>query len=135
MSISHDTPSRPVKSPGPDHPITIEPHPSRVVVKVAGKIVADTRHALALREASYPVVLYVPREDADMALLQRTDHATYCPYKGDCAYYSIPVGGERATNAVWTYEHPNPAVESIRAHLAFYPDRVDSIEESPLGTD
>ncbi|KUY84098.1 DUF427 domain-containing protein [Burkholderia sp. RF4-BP95] len=135
MSISPDTPSRPVKSPGPDHPITIEPHPSRVVVKVAGKVVADTRHALALREASYPAVLYVPREDADMALLQRTDHATYCPYKGDCAYYSIPAGGKRATNAVWTYEHPNPAVESIRAHLAFYPDRVDSIEESPLGTD
>jgi len=135
MSINPDTPSRPVKSPGPDHPITIEPHPSRVVVKVAGKIVADTRRALALREASYPTVLYVPREDADMALLQRTDHATYCPYKGDCAYYSIPAGGERSTNAVWTYEHPNPAVESIRAHLAFYPDRVDAIEESPLGTD
>lgn len=135
MSINPDTPARPVKSPGPDHPITIEPHPSRVVVKVAGKIVADTRRALALREAGYPAVLYVPREDADMALLQRTDHATYCPYKGDCAYYSIPAGGERSTNAVWTYEHPNPAVESIRAHLAFYPDRVDAIEESPLGTD
>ncbi|WP_269510665.1 DUF427 domain-containing protein [Burkholderia sp. IMCC1007] len=135
MSISPDTPSRPVKSPGPDHPITIEPHPSRVVVKVAGKVIADTRRALALREASYPAVLYIPREDADMSQLHRTDHATYCPYKGDCAYYSIPAGGERATNAAWTYEHPYPAVESIRAHLAFYPDRVDSIDESPLGTD
>ncbi|MCA7962004.1 DUF427 domain-containing protein [Burkholderia cenocepacia] len=134
MSINPDTPSRPVKSPGPDHPILIEPHSSRVVVKVAGKIVADTRHALVLREASYPAVLYIPREDADMSLLERTDHATYCPYKGDCAYYSIPAGGERSTNAVWTYEHPNPAVESIREHLAFYPDRVDSIEESLLVT-
>jgi len=93
------------------------------------------RHALVLREASYPAVLYIPREDADMSLLQRTDHATYCPYKGDCAYYSIPAGGERSINAVWTYEHPNPAVESIRGHLAFYPDRVDAIEESAAGTD
>lgn len=80
-------------------------------------------------------MLYIPRDDADMTLLQRTDHATYCPYKGDCAYYSIPAGGARAVNAVWTYEQPYPAVDAIRGHLAFYPDRVDSIEESPIGTD
>jgi uncharacterized protein (DUF427 family) len=77
--------SKTVKIPGPDHPITIERNPSRVVVKVAGKIVADTRRALTLREASYPGVTYIPREDADMALLARTDHSTYCPYKGDRA--------------------------------------------------
>ncbi|AYQ43006.1 hypothetical protein BLA9940_00827 [Burkholderia aenigmatica] len=135
MSIRPDTSSRPVKSPGPDHPITVEPHPQRVVVKVAGQVVADTRRALALREASYPAVLYIPREDADMTRLQRTEHATYCPYKGDAAYYSIPAGGERAVNAVWTYEAPYPAVDAIRGHLAFYPDRVDSIEESPAGSD
>ncbi|CAB3750612.1 hypothetical protein GQ57_34980 [Burkholderia sp. MSh2] len=135
MSTRPDTPSRPVKSPGPDHPITVEPHPRRVVVTVAGKVVADTRRALALREASYPAVLYVPREDADLSLLQRTDHSTYCPYKGDCAYYSIPAGGARTVNAVWTYEDPYPAVAAIRGHLAFYPDRVDSIEDRAAGTD
>ncbi|WP_126283499.1 DUF427 domain-containing protein [Burkholderia stagnalis] len=135
MPVSSDTSARPVKMPGPDHPITVEPHPSRVVVKAAGKVIADTRRALALREAAYPAVLYIPRDDADMTLLQRTDHATYCPYKGDCAYYSIPAGGARAVNAVWTYEQPYPAVDAIRGHLAFYPDRVDSIEESPIGTD
>ncbi|MFP3534544.1 DUF427 domain-containing protein, partial [Burkholderia sp. SIMBA_042] len=82
---------------------------------------------LALREASYPAVYYIPRDDVDMALLERTDHATYCPYKGDCAYYSIAIGGERAVNAVWTYESPYAAVKEIARHLAFYPDRVDSI--------
>jgi uncharacterized protein (DUF427 family) len=66
-----------------------------------------------------------------MALLQKTDHATYCPYKGDCAYFSIPIGGERSINAVWTYETPYAAVVSIKDHLAFYPDRVDAIEERP----
>ncbi|MFX1676839.1 DUF427 domain-containing protein [Paraburkholderia sp. A2WS-5] len=118
-----------VKIPGPDHPITIEPSPLRVVVKVAGKTVADTRRALMLREANYPAVFYVPREDADMSLLARTDHATYCPYKGNCNYYSIEPGGERSINAVWTYESPHDAVAPIKDHLAFYHDRVDSMEE------
>ena len=120
-----------VKVPGPDHPITIEKNPDRVVVKVAGQVVADTREALSLQEANYPAAQYIPRKDVDMALLRRTDHATYCPYKGDCAYFSIPLGGERSTNAVWTYEAPYPAVVSIKDHLAFYPDRVDAIEERP----
>jgi uncharacterized protein (DUF427 family) len=125
--------AKPIKLPGPDHPITIERNPSRVVVSVAGRIVADTRQALTLREAHYPAVQYIPRGDVDMALLARTDHATYCPYKGDCAYFSIPLGGERSTDAVWSYETPYAAVAAIKGHLAFYPDRVDAIEEGPAG--
>jgi len=118
-----------IKLPGPDHPITITPNPARVTVSLAGRIIADTREALTLREASYPAVQYIPRKDVDMSLLQRTDHATYCPYKGDCAYYSIPSGGMRSANAVWTYEAPYAAVAEIKDHLAFYPDRVDEIKE------
>jgi uncharacterized protein (DUF427 family) len=125
------TPTRTKKLPGPDHPITIEKNPARIVVSIAGRVIADTRDALTLREASYPGVLYIPRKDVDMALLERTDHATYCPYKGDCAYYSIPLGGARSANAVWTYEVPFAAVAEIKDHLAFYPDRVDAIEVRP----
>jgi uncharacterized protein (DUF427 family) len=123
--------NKPVKIPDSSHPITIAPNPGRVVVTVAGKVVADTVRALTLRESSYPPVHYIPREDVDMTLLTRTDHATYCPYKGDCAYYSIPVGGERSANGVWTYEAPYDAVAAIKDHLAFYPSRVDAIEERP----
>src|ERR1700756_1593592 len=123
--------ARPIKVPGPDHPIMIERNPNRVVVSVAGRVIADTRDALTLREAAYPAVHYIPRKNVDMALLQRTDHSTYCPYKGDCAYFTIPLGGKRSTNAVWTYEAPYAAVASIKDHLAFYPDRVDAIEERP----
>jgi uncharacterized protein (DUF427 family) len=122
---------KPKKIPGPDHPITVTPNPARVVVTVAGKVVADSRNALTLREASYPPVQYIPRQDVDMAALQRTDHASYCPYKGDAAYYSIPAGGGRTVNAVWTYEAPYDAVADIKDHVAFYPDRVDSITEQP----
>jgi uncharacterized protein (DUF427 family) len=122
-------PPKPIRIPGPDHPITIAANPKRVVVTVGGRIVADTREALTLREAAYRPVQYIPRKDVDMSLLQRTDHATYCPYKGDCAYYSIPSGGERSVNAVWIYEAPYDAVAQIRDHVAFYPDRVDAIEE------
>jgi uncharacterized protein (DUF427 family) len=118
-----------IRQPGPDHPITVEPNAARIVVSLAGRVIADTRAALTLREASYPPVLYIPRQDVDMSLLERTDHATYCSYKGDCAYYSIPAGGARSANAVWTYEAPYEAVAAIRDHLAFYSDRVDAIEE------
>jgi uncharacterized protein (DUF427 family) len=118
-----------IKVPGPDHPITIERNPNRVVVTVASRVVADTRDAITLREAGYPAVHYVPRKDVDMALLERTEHATYCPYKGDCSYFSVPLGGDRSKNAAWTYEAPYPAVTLIKDHLAFYPDRVDAIEE------
>ncbi|MBI1204776.1 MAG: DUF427 domain-containing protein [Rhodopseudomonas sp.] len=121
--------TRTVKIPDASHPITVTPTPKRVVVTVAGKIVADSRNALTLREASYPPVQYIPRQDVDMTLLTRTDHASYCPYKGDASYFSIPAGGARAANAVWSYETPYEAVASIKDHVAFYPDRVDSIEE------
>ena len=118
-----------VKIPGPEHPITIERSTSRVIVTIAGRVVADTQDALTLRESTYPAVQYVPRKDVDMTLLERTAHTTYCPYKGDCAYFSIPAGGDRSANAVWTYEAPFAAVSEIQDHLAFYPSRVDSIEE------
>jgi uncharacterized protein (DUF427 family) len=131
MTTSDTQATRTVKIPGPDHPITIERNPSRVVVTLAGNVIADTRDALTLREASYPAVLYIPRKDVQMALLARTTHATYCPYKGDCAYFSIPAGGPRAVDAVWSYEQPYQAVEPIRNHLAFYPDRVDALESRP----
>lgn len=122
-----------MKIPGPDHPITIGPAPQRVRVHFNGRVVADSRQALVLQEASYPPVFYIPAADAEMALYRRTDHASHCPYKGDAGYYSLEVDGRRAENAVWVYEQPYPAVEAIRGHLAFYPDRVDRIEMLPPG--
>jgi uncharacterized protein (DUF427 family) len=118
--------NKPIRVPGPDHPITLEPAHGRVVVRAGGKVVADTRNALTLREASYPAVQYIPRDDADMAQLMRTAHTTYCPYKGDASYYSLP----NAENAVWSYETPHPAMAAIKDYLAFYRDRVDTIEVS-----
>ena len=118
---------RAMKIPGPDHPISIEANPSRVTVRVGGRVIADTRDALTLREASYAPVQYIPRRDVDMSALTRSSHTTYCPYKGDAAYYSIPVGGTRSINAVWTYETPFEATAQIKEYVAFYPDRVDEI--------
>ena len=120
-----------VRIPGADHPITIESTHGRLVVTVGGRKIADSTQALTLREAAYPAVQYIPRGDVDTNLLRPTDHATYCPYKGDCSYFSIVSLGERGVNAVWTYAAPYDAVAAIKDHLAFYPDRVDSVE---LGT-
>src|ERR1700723_2693903 len=109
-----------IKIPGPDHPITIEANPSRVVVTVGGKVIADTSDALTLREASYAPVQYIPRRDVDMSALARSEHTTYCPYKGDASYFSIPAGGDRSLNAVWSYEAPFEAMAQIQACVAFY---------------
>ena len=129
MTEQTATVSRSVKVPSAEHPISIARNGNRVVVKSGGHVIADTRQALLLREAKYPEVIYIPRDDVDMSLVERTDHASYCPFKGDCTYYSIPSGGEKAVNAIWSYEEPFPAVAEIKGHFAFYPDRVDSIEE------
>ncbi|MHB8885170.1 MAG: DUF427 domain-containing protein [Methylovirgula sp.] len=131
--MSQPASQKPVKTPGPDHPIAITRHPMRVVIMVAGRMIAGTRAALTLSEADYPAVFYIPRQDVDMTLLTRTNHSTYCPYKGECAYFSIPIGGARAENAAWSYESPYQSVLAIKDHLAFYRDRVDAIEERPLG--
>lgn len=116
------------KIPGPEHPITITPYAGTVRVIFNGQTVAETSRALELREASYPPVLYIPREDAEMGALRRTNHASHCPYKGDAAYYSLMVAGRESENAVWSYEEPYPAMAQIGNHLAFYPNRVDRIE-------
>jgi len=118
-----------IKLPGPDHPISIQRNPARVVVFVGGRVIADTRNALTLREAEYPPVQYIPIADVDFSQLVRTDHVTYCPYKGDCTYYSVPAGGKKSVNAVWSYDFPFPAVGKIMGHVAFYPERVDEIAE------
>ncbi|HEX5199009.1 DUF427 domain-containing protein [Paractinoplanes rhizophilus] len=119
---------RPVLYPGPDHPITVTPSGKHVVVTVAGKVVADTRAALTLQESTYPAVQYVPLADVDTSLLEPTATTSYCPYKGDASYYSIPAGGSKSVDAIWEYKQPREAVAQIKEHIAFYPDRVDSIE-------
>ena len=119
-----------MKLPGPDHPITITKNGKRVRVSFAGKTIADTTRALALQEADYPVVNYIPRADVDMSALTRTPHASHCPYKGDASYFTVSVDGKSAENAVWSYEQPYPAMAEIKEYVAFYPKRVDKIEES-----
>ena len=120
--------NQPMKIPGPDHPITIAPSRDRVRVMLNGRAVADTRRALVLQETTYKPVFYIPREDAEMALFEKTAHGTHCPYKGDASYYTIRVGDRVAENAIWSYETPYPAMREIAGHLAFYPNRVDAIE-------
>lgn len=123
-------PVTPVKIPGPDHPITVIANDARTVILLNGRTIADSRNVLTLREASYPPVHYIPRADVDMAALARSDHTTYCPYKGDAFYFSVPAGGERLTNAIWSYEAPHDAVAEIKSRMAFYADRFEIVEHS-----
>jgi uncharacterized protein (DUF427 family) len=119
-----------MKIPGPDHPITIARNANRVRVSFGGMVIADTTRALTLREAGYAPVHYISRTDVAMNLFKPTAHASYCPYKGDASYFSIVAGGRTAENAAWSYQQPYPAMAEIAGYLAFYPNRVDKIEES-----
>lgn len=116
---------KPVKTPGPAHPITIEPNPGRVVVSIDGELLADTREALTLREGRLAPVQYIPLGDVEEELLAPSDHASYCPFKGDASYHSVPSAGERGVNLVWEYREPYDAVAQIRGHVAFYADRAE----------
>jgi uncharacterized protein (DUF427 family) len=118
-----------MKEPGSDHPITVTPSPHRIRVVLGGFIVAETTSALTLQEANYPPVQYIPRADVNMDLLERTAHHTICPYKGEASYFTVMAGGLVRENAVWSYENPHPAVAGIKEHVAFYPNKVDAIEE------
>ena len=118
-----------MKEPGPDHPITITENPHRIRVMLGGFIVAETTNALTLHEGALPPVHYIPRSDVRMDLLERTDHRTHSPYKGDAAYFTVMAGGIERENAVWSYEEPYPAVAGLKERLAFCANRVDAIEE------
>jgi uncharacterized protein (DUF427 family) len=117
-----------IKSPGPDHPITLTPHPGRLQVLYQGHLIADSADALMLKEASYKAVPYFPRADVEMAFLGKTSLDTYCPYKGHASYFTIERDGVIAENAVWSYETPHPGMEAIAGRLAFYPNMVEIVE-------
>ncbi|WP_243370446.1 DUF427 domain-containing protein [Microvirga solisilvae] len=118
-----------MREPGPDHPITITQNPHRIRVMLGGFIIAETTRALTLKEATLPPVQYIPREDVRMDLLDSTDHISHCPYKGDASYFTVSGGGLVRENAAWSYENPSPSVAGIKEHIAFYPEKVDDIEE------
>ena len=108
----------------PGHRIETKPAGERVKVTLNGDVIADSRDAIQLKEADYAIVYYIPRKDVKMERLSRTSHQTYCPFKGQASYYSFVNG---PANAVWSYEEPYDEVRVIKEHLAFYPERVDSI--------
>lgn len=122
--------SRPAPNPAPgfakrpDHRIVTRPAAARVRVKFRGEFIADSAEAVRMEEGTYPAVYYFPRKDVRMDRLARTEHHSYCPFKGQASYYSLKDGPE---NAVWSYEQPYDEMLAIRELLAFYPEKVDSI--------
>ncbi|MGC1328998.1 DUF427 domain-containing protein [Pseudomonas sp.] len=113
-----------MKQPSADHPISVSPLAGGLLVQFHGVTIARTQRALALKEAHYPEVYYIPRTDIIPAHFRRTAHSSYCPYKGQASYFSLVAGEQVSENAVWSYEKPYPAVAGIEGHVAFYPDRV-----------
>lgn len=114
-----------MKIPGISHPITIDPATERVTVRAGGRVIADSKSALVLREAHLPPVYYIPLSDVDESAIAPSDSHTYCPYKGKASYYDVVTGDDRISDAIWTYPEPYEAVAQIAGHVAFYPSRVE----------
>lgn len=94
---------------------------SRVTVRLGGEVIADSVDAVVLEEAGHAPVYYLPRKDVRMERLERSEHRTHCPHKGDASYFSL-VNGPK--DAVWSYEAPLEAAAAIKERLAFYPHEV-----------
>jgi uncharacterized protein (DUF427 family) len=113
----------------PRHRVVASPADGHVQIRFKGDIIADTREAIRLDETFEghvlaPVLYYIPRKDVRMEQLVRTSHQTYCPFKGQASYYSLKDGPE---NAVWSYEQPYDEMLMLKEHLAFYPDKVETV--------
>ncbi len=120
-----------MKTPGPDHPITITPHAGQVRVRFQDHVIAASDKVLTLQEANYPPVHYFPRSDVETGFISKTVKTTNCPYKGDASYFTFYMNGDMLENAVWSYETPYPAMEDIKDMLAFYPDKFE-IDEADI---
>lgn len=120
------------KSPGfqrkPDYPLEIVPAGKSVRVALGGEVVAETNEAFVMTESDYGPVYYIPRADVRFDLMEKTDHSSHCPFKGDASYWTIKAGGQTAENAVWSYETPFDEVAVIRETMSFYTSKVDGID-------
>jgi uncharacterized protein (DUF427 family) len=111
---------------GPKHRLFMHPFPRRVRARLAGETVLDSVRGALLHESAILPRLYVPFDDLRADLLERTEHSTHCPFKGDASYWSLRVGDRVAENAVWAYEDPLPEAEWLRGLASVYPERVDA---------
>ena len=126
-----------------DFPITLEPTPHRVVVRLDGLVVADTTSALTLHERNHADRQYIPIEDVKPEFLQPSDRGTFCPFKGDASYYDLVTPERTVPAAVWTYREPLAEVLDIAGKVAFYPENVEHLrllsallgQELPAGCD
>jgi uncharacterized protein (DUF427 family) len=118
-------------SPGhktwPHHRVIEERLEKRVVITFAGEKIANSTSAIKLIEDNCPPRYYVPREDVNMDVLERSRNTTECPFKGTARYYSIKIGNHRADDAVLSYEDPYDEHRDLKGRLAFYDEKADQL--------
>lgn len=112
-----------------DYVISVEPCAERVRVEYKGTWVADSTQAMILHETRMMDSYYFPIEDVRMEFLEKTNHQTHCPFKGNASYWSIRVEGDEEENAVWGYEDPSAEGEQLRGYLSFYQSKISAIYE------
>ena len=121
--------SSPAFAKYPEHRVALEAKPGRVRALFAGETIADSTRAHLVVESRHEPVVYFPRGDVRMDLLEKVSDTTFCPFKGTASYWTIEVGGRKAASAVWSYEEPFDEVAELTNHMAFYLDRIDAMNE------
>lgn len=106
-------------------PPRVEPTHRRIMIEIAGIVIADTTHAFRVLETSHPPVYYLPAVDIRMQYLTPSPHRSFCEFKGYANYWSVAVGQRIEEDCAWSYEHPSAGYEPIRGHIAFYAGRMD----------
>ncbi len=110
----------------PGYRVDFAPCAKRVRVMLGGETIACSTRVMLMRETRHIPVYYFPRDDVRTEAMTRTDHSSFCPFKGDASYWSIEAGGKTAENAVWSYQNPFAETAQIKDAMAFYWDRVDA---------
>lgn len=123
------------KSPGhqkwPDHQVREQRVGQRVKVAIDGNVIADSSDVIRVDEDEHPARYYFPRADVVMSKLARSDTTTECPFKGTAHYFSIVLGDKKLNDAIWSYEDPYDEHRDLTSRLAFYDDKIPSIQIEP----
>jgi uncharacterized protein (DUF427 family) len=120
------------KAPGydrnPAHRVDLKPAGQRIRVVLGGETLADSRNATLVEETGYGPVYYFPRADVRMEMLERTQHSSYCPYKGTAAYWTLKAASQNALDAVWTYETPYDEALALKGLVSFWLQKIPGAE-------
>ncbi|MGB0098573.1 MAG: DUF427 domain-containing protein [Solirubrobacteraceae bacterium] len=107
----------------PFHRIEIVHSSRHVRVERGSEVLAESTSPYLLFEAPLPVRYYLPPQDVATDLLRPSATRTFCAYKGQASYWSLPDEDDIA----WSYPEPLREASEVTDRIAFFNERVDLV--------